>query len=248
MKNKTAYLSVIQRICGLVLFITLIGVPVLSAQTTAKLDVSIALKVKDGDLKNALVTITRKGEPFKVLDPGKGETSVELPLGYEYQFSFAKLGYITQNIYIDTHVPEHRENGTFRKQIFKVQLEKEREEDRHDVKLAYNMDIEDFDYIKGNISKTNKVKPENTTTAKTKADWLDVRGQTDTLKKNTKAGSKIKDKKVIQQDTKRITTITIVIDEKEYIYKKEEYDWGGTFFYKNGVAITADTYRSETEE
>lgn len=249
MKIKAFKSSAVHRACYSAFLIILVSVSGLCAQTTSKLDVAVALKVKDGDLKNALVTITRKGEPFNILDPGKGETSVELPLGYEYQFSFTKLGYVTQNVYIDTHVPENREKGTFRKQIFKVVLVKEREDDRPDVRLAYSMDIEDFDFIKGNVTKTNKVKPETTTTAKTKQDAVvTTLDQTGSTVQNTKAGSKIKDKKVIQQDTKRITTITIIIDDKEYLYKKEEYDWGGTFFYKNGMAITADTFKSETEE
>lgn len=249
MRIKPFYLSAIQRMCFSAVLIILVNVSGLHAQTAAKLDVTVALKVKDGDLKNALVSITRKGEPFKIIDPGKGETSVELPLGFEYQFSFTKLGYITQNVYIDTHVPENREKGAFRKQIFKVVLVKEREDDRQDVRLAYSMDIEDFDFMKGNSSKPNKVKPETTTTVKTKPDAVVTPpNQTDPTTQDTKSGSKIKDKKVIQQDTKRITTITIIIDDKEYLYKKEEYDWGGTFFYKNGTSITADTFKTETEE
>ncbi len=245
-----AFLHIMKHISLSALLVMLISFSDLYAQTTAKLDVAVALKVKDGDLKNSQVTITRKGEPFKILDPGQGETSVELPLGYEYLFAFSKLGYVTENIYIDTHVPENREKGTFKKQNFKVELEKERDKEAGgDIRLAYNMKLEDFDYLKGKDAKTTKIKPEITTTTKTKPEVV-VTTQNQTAPDNlkTKTGSKIKDKKVIQQDTKRITTITIIIDEKEYIYKKEEYDWGGTFFYKNGVGITADTFKAETEE
>ncbi len=220
-----------------------------SQQTTPKLGVTVALKIKDGDLKNSLVTITRRGEPFKILDPGKGENTAELPLGYEYTFAFTKLGYITQNVIIDTHVPENRERGKFRKQIFSVELGKERDKDvQYNIKLAYNMDIADFDYLKGKAAKNEKVqKKETTTNHKIKPDTTSLQNESDTTRPR-KTGSKIKDKKVIQEDTRKFTIITITIDDEDYIYKKEEYDWGGVFFYKNGVAITENTFKSETEE
>lgn len=233
---------------GMVLM--LISVSNIYAQQTTKLNVTIALKVKDGDLKNSLVTVTRKNEPFKILDPGKGENTIELPLGYEYVFAFTKLGYETQKIFVDTHVPENRELRAFRKQIFKVVMEKKSEKDRPDVTIAYSKSIDDFDFIKGDtpkIDKTSKKDTVNTVKAKQES-VAPVQDPTVGNKQNSGVSSQIKDKKVVQQDTKKITTITITIDEKDYIYKKEEFDWGGTFYYKNGVSITENTYRAETEE
>lgn len=221
-----------------------------SQQTIPKLGVTVKLKIKDGDLKNSLVTITRKNEPFKILDPGKGENTVDLPLGYEYTFAFTKLGYVTQNVIIDTHVPENRERGEFRKQVFSVELGKERDKDvQYNIKLAYNMDIGDFDYLKGKAAKNEKVQKKETLTTnhKIKPDTTSLQNK-NTANNPKKTGSKIKDKKVIQEDTRKFTIITITIDDEDYIYKKEEYDWGGVFFYKNGVAITENTFNSETEE
>ena len=250
MKVRAIYFSLIKYLGFAAILVSFSGLYAQSA-ATAKLEVVVALKVKNGDLKNSQVTITRKGEPFKILDPAQGETTVELPLGYEYLFAFTKLGYVTENIYIDTHVPENREKRTFKKQNFKVELEKERDkESGGDIKLAYNMSLQDFDYYKGKGPRLIKEKvAAPVSTAKTKVNVADtVREPSNPEEHTTKAGGKIKDKKVTQMDTKKITNITIVIDDKEYIYKKEEYDWGGVFFYKNGMGITSDTYRMETEE
>ncbi|MGB3948607.1 MAG: hypothetical protein WBM13_11530 [Bacteroidia bacterium] len=220
------------------------------AQTVYKLDVSIAMKVKGGDLKNALVTVTRKNEPFKILDPSKGETTIEVPLGYEYLFTFTKLGYITQYIVIDTHVPENRELKPFKKQDFKVELQRESNKDLAEkIKLAYNMNLADFDFIKGPAPKIDKnLKKENIATTPINKTTTAKIDSTANSSRVTKKGDKIKDKKVIQQDSKRITLITISIDEKDYIYKKEEYSWGGVFYYKNDISITGDTFLTETEE
>lgn len=219
------------------------------AQETTKLNVTIALKIKDGDLKNSLVTITRKDAPFMVLDPGKGENAVDLPLGYEYIFTFTKLGYVSQNIYVDTHVPENREKQEFGKQIFKILLEKEASKDaRTNIKIAYSTTINDFDFIKGDFKPEKPVKKEPAT-ATTKVKPANETTTVATTKKQgvTKTGGLIKDKKVTQYDTKKITTIIINIDNTDYTYRKEEYDWGGLFFYKNDVQITADAFKIETE-
>lgn len=250
MKNVEHIKSTVQKVVFVVALFLFFIATTTQAQTVYKLDVSIAMKVKGGDLKNSQVTVTRKNEPFKILDPAKGETTIEVPLGYEYLFTFTKLGYITQYIIIDTHVPENREIKPFRKQEFKVELQKESSKEvPENIKLAYNMGLADFDFIKGTAPKIDKnLKKENvaiTTQNKTKTPPAD---SLTTTTRVTKSGSKIKDKKVIQQDAKKITLITISIDEKDYIYKKEEYSWGGVFYYKNDITITGDTFLTETEE
>lgn len=58
---------------------------------------------------------------------------------------------------------------------------------------------------------------------------------------------KNKEEKVIQEDRRKITIVTVNIDGTDYIYKKEEYTWGGLYFYKNGKNITEGTYQKETE-
>lgn len=233
-----------------VVFILFFATVLTYAQTANKLDVSIAMKVKGGDLKNALVTVTRKNEPFKILDPAKGENTIDIPLGYEYLFTFTKLGYTTQYIIVDTHVPENRETKPFRKQEFKVELQKESSKETADnKKLAYKKSIDDFDFTKDAAPKIDKnLKKENIASTPPNKTTTPNADSLTTTTLVTKSGSKIKDKRVIQQDTKKITYITISIDEKEYVYKKEEYSWGGVFYYKNDVTITGDTFLTETEE
>lgn len=250
MKNVEHIKShLLKDVCVIALFM-FFATNLIQAQTVYKLDVSIAMKVKGGDLKNALVTVTRKNEPFKILDPSKGETTIEVPLGYEYLFTFTKLGYITQYIIIDTHVPENRELKPFKKQEFKVELQRESSKDvAENIKLTYNMGLADFDFIKGPAPKIDKnLKKENVAITPINKTTTATTDTSVTKARITKKGDKIKDKKVIQQDAKKITLITISIDEKDYIYKKEEYSWGGVFYYKNDVSITGDTFLAETEE
>jgi hypothetical protein len=57
---------------------------------------------------------------------------------------------------------------------------------------------------------------------------------------------KNKEVKVIQEDYKKFTIITITIDDLKYVYRKEEFNFS-TFYYKDGVSIGADTYENETK-
>lgn len=265
MKAKIHNCFIVQRFFTLAVLLLLMGFSINGlAQNPQKLNVTVSLKIKDGDMKNALVTITMRNEPYKVLDPTKGEEVVDLPLGYEYEFKFTKLGYATKSIIIDTHVPEHREERAFKKQHFKVELEKEPNGGQSNVKLAYNMKIADFDFYQGKFSddaaqknvkentgsNTSNTSKNNTNTTKELSNGVKVN---DSAKVNTaikqpkNPNIKIKDKKVTQMDTKKITIITINSYGIDYIYKKEEFGWGGTFYYKNDISITESTFVSETE-
>jgi hypothetical protein len=58
---------------------------------------------------------------------------------------------------------------------------------------------------------------------------------------------KNQEERTIQEDKRKITIITVNINGVDYIYKKEEYSWGGVYFYKDGKNITERTYAKETE-
>ncbi len=58
---------------------------------------------------------------------------------------------------------------------------------------------------------------------------------------------KNKEERVIQKDRLKITIIIVTIDSTPYEYKKEEYAWGGTYFYKDGKNITEGTFEKETQ-
>lgn len=59
----------------------------------------------------------------------------------------------------------------------------------------------------------------------------------------------VKDKveKIIQKDRLKITIIIVKINEVDFEYMKEEYAWGGVYYYKNGKNITERTYEKDTE-
>ena len=52
--------------------------------------------------------------------------------------------------------------------------------------------------------------------------------------------------KVIQEDRRKITIVTLIIDNEMYVYKKEEFSWGAIFYYKNNKRIAENTYEADT--
>ncbi len=53
--------------------------------------------------------------------------------------------------------------------------------------------------------------------------------------------------KVVQEDRRKITLVTVNVNGVDYIYKKEEYSWGGIYFYKADKRITELTFEKETD-
>lgn len=58
---------------------------------------------------------------------------------------------------------------------------------------------------------------------------------------------KNKSVKVLQEDRRKITIVTINVDDVNTFYKKEEYAWGGVYYYKSNNRITELTFNKETE-
>jgi hypothetical protein len=58
---------------------------------------------------------------------------------------------------------------------------------------------------------------------------------------------KNKEEKIIQEDKKKVTIVTVNINGVDYVYKMEEYNWGGVYYYKDGQYITERTFAKETE-
>src|SRR3954470_18602747 len=58
------------------------------------------LSIKDGDLKNALITITKNGAPYKVIDPSGGKYTIDLDFNAEYLITCTKTDYITKSVII----------------------------------------------------------------------------------------------------------------------------------------------------
>ena len=62
-----------------------------------------------------------------------------------------------------------------------------------------------------------------------------------------KPATKNKEERIIQKDRLKITIIMVTINNEEYEYKKEEYTWGGLYYYKDGKNITEGTFEKDTE-
>ncbi len=62
-----------------------------------------------------------------------------------------------------------------------------------------------------------------------------------------KPATKNKEERIIQKDRLKITIIMVTIKDEEYEYKKEEYTWGGLYYYKDGKNITEGTFEKDTE-
>lgn len=231
---------------------------VLGAQEIPVVNVTLKLKIINGDLKNSQITITKTDAPYIVVEPNKEGDAVDLPLGFEYTITFTKMGYNTKRMLVDTHVPENRERGDFERQISEVTLEKlsGKLEDNYVQmigKIKYSMSKADFDFDKVPAPKEDKTKkidkaplPPNpkpiTSSPKQNQPIPPVVNKSEPVSKPT---GKNKVVKVISEDYKKYTIITITIDGKDIIYKKEEYNWG-MFFYKDGKRITEDTFTKET--
>lgn len=233
----------------------------LCAQEIPVVNVTLILKIINGDLKNSQISINKTNAPYIVVEPSKEGDAVDLPLGFEYTITFTKMGYTTKLMLVDTHVPENREKGDFERQISDVTLEKlsGKLEDNYVQmigKIKYSMSKADFDFDKVSAAKDDKTKKSDKVPLLVNPKPISSSPQqnvpvpTPTVVDKSgpisnKSTGKNKVVKVISEDYKKFTIITITIDGKDIIYKKEEYGWG-MFFYKEGKRITEDTFTKET--
>lgn len=228
------------------------------AQEIPVVNVTLKLKITDGDLKNSQIAITKTGAAYLVIEPNKEGDAVDLPLGFEYTITFTKMGYNTKRILVDTHVPENREKGDFERQISEVSLEKlsGKLEDNYVQligKIIYSKSKADFNFGKEPAAKEDKTKknvktplpPNPKPISSSQKQSQPIPPVVNNPEPAFKTKGKNKVVKVISEDYKKFTIITITIDGEDIIYKKEEYDWG-TFFYKDGKRITGDTFTNET--
>lgn len=251
---------------------------------------SIKLKfsVQEGGLENSLITITRDGKPYRIIDPSKGKYFVDLELGSEFLFTFTKPNHISKQVIIDTHVPNGREKEDFAKFTADVGLEVQPE----DKVVTYSQPVgrikfsgitNDFDFDKDYTQTATEAQKKDKEAAKPKPKEptpnprpVPPKPVVQTLPPSNpipvvvkqpeyipeppkkkpvivepvidyKPAIKNKVEKIIQQDRLKITIITVTINDIPYEYKKEEYSWGGTYFYRDGKNITEPTFEKETD-
>ena len=237
---------------------------IVAQEETHELNITLKLKIYEGDLKNSMITITKKGMPFKVIDPNRDNFEVDLPVGSDYLFTFRKIGYITKIVSVDTHVPEGREKSEFAKKNSDIELDIQPEGrlityPKPVASLSYSIRKRDFAWDKDVASegyKMQKKEKENTNSA-TKPETPTIENKKQNPVIATQSENNLvntvkkpiitnKEVKVIQEDYKKFTIITITIDDKKYVYRKEEFNFS-TFYYKDGLSIGADTYENETK-
>lgn len=261
----------------------------LSSQEEAKLNLKVKFYIEKGRLENALITITRNGQPYKVIDPNKGKYSLDLELNSDFVFAFTKPGYISKSVIVDTHVPKGRDQEYFNEFIAEVTLEPQPEDkvvtySQPVGKIKYSNPSGDFDYdndytatAKEQLQRDKEravpkpkepVAPPKPTTPPpvVKAETppskpIPVAVKQPEYKPEPEVKKKVetqpdppsqptikdKEERVIQQDRLKITLITVKINGVAFLYKKEEYSWGGTYFYKDEKNITESSFAKETE-
>jgi hypothetical protein len=286
MKNfYQVYLRIVPGI--FMMSIMLLSSPTVKAQE-AKLNLKIKFNIVKGKLDNALITITRNGQPYRVIDPNKGKYVLDLEMGSDFVFTFTKLGYISKAVIVDTHIPKGREEEYFNEFIADVTLEPQPEDkiitySQPVGKIKYSNAAGDFDYdndytatAKEQLEKDKDravPKPKDPTpnprpvTVAKEAPPLppskpipvavkqpDYKSTPEKIKKEAPAPDppskpvvRDREERIIQKDRLKITLVTVKIDGVEFLYRKEEYSWGGIYFYKNEKNITESAYSKETE-
>lgn len=285
---KNFYLAYLRTIPGIfIMSLLLLSSSALHAQE-AKLNLKIKFNVIKGKLDNALITITRNGQPYRVIDPNKGKYVLDLEMNSDFVFTFTKMGYISKSVIVDTHIPKGREEEYFNEFIADVTLEPQPEDkiitySQPVGKVKYSNAAGDFDFDNDYTAtaKEQQEKDKERAVPKPKEPTPNPRPETvvktapplppskpipvavkqpeyksepEKIKRDppvpdppSKPVVKDKEERIIQKDRLKITLVTVKIDGVEFMYKKEEYSWGGTYFYKNERNITESAYSKETE-
>lgn len=251
---------------------------------------SIKLKfdVQQGGLENSLITITRDGKPYRVIDPSKGKYYIDLELGSDFVFTFTKPNHITKQVIINTIIPNGREKEEFAKFTADVGLEMQPEDkvvtySQPVGRIKYNGLSGDFDFDKDYTKTATEAQIKDKENAKPKPKEptpnprpvppkpvvqelppskpipVEIKQPEYTPEPpkpkpvvvapviDYKPAVKNKVEKIIQRDRLKITIIMVTINNEEYEYKKEEYTWGGLYYYKDGKNITEGTYEKDTK-
>jgi hypothetical protein len=235
----------------------------------------VKFSVNGGGLDNALITITKNGNPYRVIDPSKSKYKLDLELGAEFLLVFTKQGYITKSLLVDTHVPNGREKEEIREYIATVELAKQPEDQvitytQPVGRITYSNLEGEFDADKDYSQKAQDMvkKAESNPAPKPKpvvpppvSKPIPVAVKPPEYKPEppkpkppvvepvvpAKPIVKNKEEKIIQEDRRKLTIIVVNIDGVDYTYRREQYNWGGLYYYKDGRNITESTFYKETE-
>ena len=154
MKVLTAQNSTLKKINALALTYILLFLSLqLSSQNDAVFTVRFKLLINGGDYKNSLLTVTKNGAPYKVIDGSGSITSVDFDLNSNYTVTCSKMGYITKILTYNTKVPGGRAADNFAKFKCVVELFPQPEDaivtfSQPVGKIQYSVEMNDFDYDK----------------------------------------------------------------------------------------------------
>ena len=257
----------------LMLFFSFIGL----AQTVPLFGIKLKFSVQQGGLENSLITITRDGKPYRIIDPSKGKYFIDLELGSNFVFTFSKPGHITKQVIINTVVPNGREKEDFAKFTAEVGLELQPEDKivtytQPVGKIKYSGNDGDFNFDKDYTQTATESQKKDKEAAKPKPKepppppLVEPKSIVQSTAPSNpipeppkpkpavvepvfeyKPAVKNKEEKVIQKDRLKITIIIVKINDIDFEYKKEEYTWGGTYYYLNGKNITQPTFEKDTD-
>lgn len=97
--------------------ILLVAIALSSSVFGQELTIKGEVKEKNSDIKlnKCVITILRDGQEFKTIDTGNSNKyDIHLDLGYKYSLSWAKDGYISMSIEVDTrNISEADKKGGF---------------------------------------------------------------------------------------------------------------------------------------
>lgn len=248
------------------------------SQTAATFRIKVKFSVEQGGLENSLITITKDGQTYRVIDPSKGKYFIDLELNSEFKLTFTKPGHITKAVIVDTHVPNGREKEErgFAKFDASVELNLQ----PADQIVTYSQPVGRIKYViaEGDFNFDNdytqtaiatqkkdeanaKPKPKDPEPVKPVSNPVPVaikqpeRAPEPEKPKPKPVEPEIiykpavidKEERVIQKDRLKITIIIVKVNNTSYEYKKEEYSWGGTYFYRDGKNITEGMFNRDTE-
>ncbi len=271
---KTEHKSILKKFIVSILFVFL---AFYSQAQTPVFTVKLIIDINGGGLDNVWITITKGGATYRTINPnGKSKYMVDFELGAEYLITVTKPGFITKSVIVDTHIPNGRESQEFNKFDARIELNKQPEDQEITYtqpvgKIGYSYTQTDFDFDTQYIAQAKEMQKKAEANPKPKpkvepppppvSKPIPVEVKQPEYKPEPvkpkpvvkepeipqKPIVKNKEEKVIQKDRLKITIIIVTINETPYEYKKEEYAWGGVYFYKDGRNITENTFDKETE-
>ncbi|MBL7884264.1 MAG: hypothetical protein JNL69_09355 [Bacteroidia bacterium] len=239
--------------------------------------VKLIVDIEKGDLSNVWITITKGGATYRTINPnGKSKFNVDFELGGDYLITVTKPNYITKSVIVSTDVPAGRADNEFAKFSATIELSKQPEGQEVTYtqpvgKIKYSYTAGDFDYDTEYISQAKEMQKKAEAAPKPKpkvepppppvSKPIPVEVKQPEYKPEPekpkpvvkepepiyKPVTKNKEERIIQKDRLKITIVIVTVDDTPFEYKKEEYAWGGVYYYKNGKNITANTFEKETE-